>query len=273
MTTNLLLRRAPENVPADVRRMFETPERRLSIHLDDLELRDAGETGDGSYTFTGTAAVFNTVTTLYSGKYWTLQERMLPGAFTNVLNSPDLDVHLNHGHDMKTAIARLTSVGPEGTVKVGGMKLWEDDNGLRVFARLNGKVSTVQDLAVLMADGVIDQMSFAFRIGRETLTTTVEDERETDLWTVEEISELYDVCVCAQGAYPTTSAVLRTALGGLRHAGIDPAGIKPGHDDTESSGRQEVTHADHGGDQSKRAERLAIIRREAETFLPPGKDW
>lgn len=259
-----------ESLPAAVGRVLDSDERRVSLRMTDLEVRDGGQNGDGSYTFTGTAAVFNTVTTLYCGKLWMLQEQIAPGAFTNVLSSPDLLVHLNVGHDMNMPLARLSSVGPDGTVGVGGMKLWQDMTGLRVFARLNAELSTVRDLAVLMADGVVDQMSFAFRIGRESLATTVDGDQEIDLWTIEEVSELYDVCVCAQGAYPTTSAALRTAIGGLRHAGIDPAGLSPRHCGLNPSGGPEVMRVTNpaGGqsiDQDAETARLVAMRaREIE---------
>ena len=66
-----------------------------------------------------------------------------------------------------------------------------------------------------MDDGVVDQMSFAFRVkpeGVSTITTCDEDGKTTDEDTILEVAELVDVCVCAQGAYPTTEAALRTRI-------------------------------------------------------------
>lgn len=234
------------DLPEAVGSVLDTSERRVSLRMSDMEVRDGGQTGDGSYTFTGTAAVFNAETTLYSGKFWTLKERIAPGAFTDVLSSPDLLVHLNVGHDMNLPLARLSAVGPDGAVPVGGMKLWQDASGLRVFARLNAELSTVRDLAVLMGDGVVDQMSFAFRIGAETLVSHTDGEATIDTYTIDRVSALYDVCVCAQGAYPTTSAALRSAI---RHAGIDPAGVRPRHDGPDPSGDTEVMRSEPAGGQ------------------------
>lgn len=249
-------------LPPEIQRALDGEPRQIVARINGLELRDASGTGDGSYTLSGTAAVFGQTTTLYSGRYWTLEEEIAPGAFSTVLAS-NPTVHLNHGHDMLTAMARLTSVGPDGPVGVGGMKLWESAEGLHVFARLNPDLSHVRDLAVQMRDGVVDQMSFRFRIGAEELHTTVDPAtgHETDHYTITEVSELYDVCVCAQGAYPQTSALLRSALDKLRHSGVDPEGIRPRHAPREA-GAHDATTPPADGDPA-RAARLAATRARA----------
>jgi HK97 family phage prohead protease len=249
-------------LPPEIQRVLDREPRQVMARVRGLELRDATGTGDGSYTLSGVAAVFGQTTTLYRGKWWTLEEEIAPGAFSAVLARPP-DVHLNHGHDMRTAMARLTHGGPDGPVKVGGMKLWEEDDGLHVFARLNPDLSHVRDLAVQMADGVVDQMSFKFEIGRDVLRTTVDPAtgHETDHYTIIEVSELYDVCVCAQGAYPQTSASLRAALASLRHSGIDPEGLRPRHTPARV-GDHHATTPPADGDLA-RAAQLAAIRARA----------
>ena len=234
--------------------------------------RDASGTGDGSWSLTGTAAVFNTTTTLYEGRSWVIQERIDPAAFDGVLaglrdglaaGDPAAAVHLNHGHDMQTAVARLQRVGESGPVEVGGLKLWTSARGLEVFARLDSADPDVQALVPKMRRGIVDQMSFAFRIGKESLYSTEDDQgRTTDLWTIQEVSSLFDVCVCAQDAYPTTSAQLRSALRAAGHTGLDPVGLMPRHE-PEGSGVEDVTPHQAGARDRVHAERLAALKARA----------
>lgn len=250
-------------LPPAIANVLARPEREIVTRMRDVEWRDADATGDGSRTLSGLAAVFDQTTVLYRGTFWTLEESIAPGAFSNVLQSPDLDVHLNHGHDMIRSMARLTSVGEAGTVPMSGMKLWENARGLNVFARLNPELSFVRDLDVQMGDGIVDQMSFKFRVGLEELTTTVDREtgHETDHYRILEVSDLYDVCVCAQGAYSTTTASLRSALAQLRHSGIDPEGIRPRHADQAGEANDAITPP--AGGESERANQLAASRARA----------
>lgn len=196
-------------------------EHRSMAALTDAVMRDASGTGDGTYTFTGVAVVYDQWTTLYEGDMLgeriRIRERVATGALTGVLAGGP-EVHFNHGHDMRTSMARLQVVGEYGDVRRGGMKLWEDDRGLNVFARLNPVLSHVRDLHAQMEDGIVDQMSFAFRIGSETMDRWADGEQDDPAatvvydYTINEVSELFDVCACAQGAYRSTSAQMRDAI-------------------------------------------------------------
>jgi HK97 family phage prohead protease len=229
-------------------------EHRATAALVHPQLRDASATGDGTYTFTGRAVVYDTWTTLYSGELFgdqmIVRERIAPGALTEVLAASP-EVHLNHGHDMKTSMARLQVVGMAGDVSRGGLKLWEDGAGLNTFARLNPELSHVRDLKAQMDDGIIDQMSFAFQVGDETYDRYEqgpEGERTVVYdYTINRVSALYDVCACAQGAYPTTSAQMRSAVQALQrgHAGSDPVGHLLRHGESDLAGGLAVT--DQGG--------------------------
>jgi len=195
--------------------------RHALVRFRDVEFRDASGTGDGSFTLTGYAAVYDQETILYDGSWWRLREVIAPGAFDTVLaTSPD--VHLNIGHDMTRAIARTNVDG------VGGLELSSDDEGLRVFARLDPADPDVVSLAAKMNRGIVDQMSFAFTIARAQYDSTVdENDFEDELRTILEIGQLYDTAVCAQGAYPQTSAELamRSLTGVLGRAGVNLAGL------------------------------------------------
>lgn len=182
--------------------------RTIELPLQDLQWRESGS-GDGSRVFSGYAAVFDTLTTLYEGTHYIWREKIDPHAFDEVL-SADPDVHFNMGHDMNKSMARTKAPGP-----LSKLGLSVDAHGLRVYARLNPANRTVQELVPLMDDGVMDQMSFAFRVRRDGLVTeSVKDGDgptiETD--TIMVVKELFDTCVCARGAYPTTEASLRSML-------------------------------------------------------------
>jgi HK97 family phage prohead protease len=180
--------------------------RRALTPLRNIQWRDAGETGDGSYTLTGHAAVYEQETVLLDVGWWRLREVVARGAFTGVLSRRP-DVHLVLGHDMTRAIART------GVHGIGGLELSEDEVGLRVFARLDPVDPDVVSLAAKMNRGVVDQMSFAFTIGEAKYDLEIDrDGNEDELRTILEVADLFDVSVVAQGAYAQTDAALRGRL-------------------------------------------------------------
>jgi len=114
--------------------------------------------------------------------------------------------------------------------QVGGLELRQNSTGLGYFARVNPKVSYVNDVAALIQDGVIRGASFKFMIGDED---RVEGEDETGKRTVHyrvnQVSKLSDVCVCAQGAYRQATSNVRSyaTMADLldRRSDIDSLGI------------------------------------------------
>lgn len=198
----------------------------------DVVVRDATAAGDGSWTVEGYAAVHEQETTLFEiPEWWRVREEIARGAFDSVLErvrAGDELVHLNHGHDMTSAVAATNVKG------VGGLELDADFHGLRYFARVDPIDPDAQRMAAKMRLGVVAQASFAFTIARETLVESVELEDGTldQLWRIEEVGHLYDVCVCAQGAYPQTESYIRSlAAASLRtpDPGVLGRGDAPGH--------------------------------------------
>lgn len=198
-------------------------ERRARLTPPVLELRDAHDGGDAAdtYTFEGYASITGSPYTLYRGKTWVWEERVEPGAFETVLAQDDLDVVFNWDHDNVYTMARTGVEGP------GQLDLSETLSGkltgLRAWARLPKDDLDVQRLAPKLRRGLVNQMSFKFRIGSMRTELRVEDGVEIETDVIENVSELFDVCVCAQGANPQTTGQLRTVMEGLRRAGIDPA--------------------------------------------------
>ena len=77
------------------------------------------------------------------------------GAFADTLARADLDVPLVLQHEQLRRIARTTN---------GSLTLTEDDHGLRVLATLDPADTDVAYIAPKLRSGLIDEMSFAFRI-------------------------------------------------------------------------------------------------------------
>lgn len=186
-----------------------------------IEVRDSGT--PGAITLTGYAAVTEQETTLYDTRFYRLKEVITRGAFGPALARTGLDVHLNIGHDMNRVIART------GVNGIGRLELTEDETGLRMWARLDATDPDVMALAPKMRAGIIDQASFAFTVARDQLITRDTTGVEEELRRIDEIGDLFDVTVCARGAYPQTSATLRSLMAAAGRAGTNPAGTDIAH--------------------------------------------
>ena len=166
------------------------------------EVRDSGAGAD-AFTITGHASVFERESLDLGG----FTEFIAPDAFTNALSNPNLDVHALWDHDTRYVLARTPKT----------LDLQQDEVGLRYWARVV-PTSYAADLRVLMEAGAIDQASFAFTVARDEwrIVTDAEGEEQV-VRTILEIAELFDVTVCARGAYPqASSGILRAHI--LGHA-------------------------------------------------------
>lgn len=151
-----------------------------------IELR-AAEDGQ---KIVGYAAVFNS----YSEDLGGFRERIAAGAFANVLEN-DVRALFNHESDVVL-----------GRTKSGTLTLEEDETGLRVEIT-PPNTQAARDVMELLKRGDVDQMSFAFRVGKDMWT---KNEDETIERTITEIASLYDVSVVTYPAYPDTSAAVRS---------------------------------------------------------------
>lgn len=179
------------------------------------QFANSGAEGGGRI-FRGHAAVFDRLS-LDLGGY---RVKIAPGAFQGVLDT-NPDVWMNWDHDMRYVMGRTRN---------NTLELREDPMGLHTWCRL-APVSYVDDLAVLMEGGYIDQMSFACDIGADTWTESGEEITRT----IEEVSALYDVTVCAQGAFPQTDSRLAADL-----ASAIKAGRVKGRADTAAAPEEEL---------------------------------
>ena len=183
---------------------------RFTVPLADVKMDASGDPdAKGRWTMRGHAAVFNRLSHDLGG----FKVKIAPGFFTKILDS-NPDVHLNREHDMRLVLART---------KNNSLELREDPYGLHVWSRF-AKTPLADETAILMEGGYIDQMSFACDIGASEWS---EDQDGNITRTLFECDGLYDVTVCAQGAFPQTDAQL---VASLKDAGSDLASaVEAGH--------------------------------------------
>jgi hypothetical protein len=126
---------------------------RVSVRLQGLRLeRSQGDSGP--LVFEGYASVTESPYQMYDffGPY---DELVSQGAFGATLARADLDVPFVLQHDDLRRIARTTN---------GSLNLREDDHGLNVRAELDPDDADVAYIAPKLRSGLIDEMSFKFRI-------------------------------------------------------------------------------------------------------------
>lgn len=176
------------------RRSAEAPDSRATVRatLARLDLRAADDSE--SLTFDGIAAVTEIGYVMHDffGPY---TEIVTAGAFEATLARSDLDVPLVLGHDQLRRIARTTA---------GTLQLEETDEGLHPVAQLDAADLDVQYIAPKIRAGLIDEMSFAFRIDSGQWSPDYTEYRINSV-------DIHrgDVAIVGYGANPHTTANLR----------------------------------------------------------------
>ena len=160
-----------------------------------MTVREA-DAGANQVSFSGVATAYERGYTMYDffGPYTEIVNR---GAGANSLARSDIDVPLVIAHDQTRRIARTTN---------GSLILRETDTGLEVNApNLNMEDQDVAYIVPKLRDGLIDEMSFAFRITRGTWSPDYTEYR------IEEYDiHRGDVAIVGYGANPHTSAEVRS---------------------------------------------------------------
>jgi HK97 family phage prohead protease len=171
------------------RRSSEAPgsAARVSVRLAGLEIRQVA--AGGPFAFDGYASVTNQGYEMYDA-FGPFTEVMSSGAFANTLSRSDLDVPLVLQHEDLRRVARTTN---------GTLHLSEDENGLRVRADLDPDDQDVQYILPKLRSGLIDEMSFKFRINAG---------QWSDDWSEYHVSDVDfhrgDVAIVGYGANPHT---------------------------------------------------------------------
>lgn len=203
---------SPEEIRALREEMRGSPEDHR-IQISDFEIREVPNgTGGTNLKFEGYASVTCASTDDLSHTYemqdWlgSYMEGIVRGAFTKTLaENADVAFLANHGG---VTMART---------KPGTLHLFEDLVGLHVEATLNPSRSDVQILQAAVADGAIDEMSFAFRVVRQSWSW-MEDNGDIDRRWIQEVNlDKGDVSPVNYGANPHTGGLvsMRSAMGAL----------------------------------------------------------
>lgn len=150
-------------------------------------------TGGTKYSLRGYATVYDRPYQMWDqhGEY---RERVRPGAGKKTLSeSPDVVLRMDHAGI------------PLARTKNGSLQLAEDSTGLDSFApQLNGSRSDIRNVVTAVEDGILDEMSFAFRTMRQRWADDYSD-RDIDEYNLHR----GDVSVVTFGANPNTSVALR----------------------------------------------------------------
>jgi HK97 family phage prohead protease len=148
-------------------------------------------TGGTRYALTGYATVYDSRYPI-TDKHGEYGERVRPGAGRKTLSeSPDVVLRMDHGGI------------PLARTKNRSLLLTEDSTGLLADAPdLNGSRSDVHDVCTAADDGILDEMSFAFRTTRQKWSDDY-TERDIDEYSLHR----GDVSVVTFGANPDTKFV------------------------------------------------------------------
>lgn len=197
-------RQAAERRGHEVRQRVDRPSKRrdqpeggrpaMRAHVSDVHVREA-EDGSGGVRFDGHASVTETAYEMWDlfGPY---SEVVSASAFDTSLARVDLDVPFVIGHDQLRRIARTTT---------GTLQLAMDDAGLAVRADLDPADRDVDYILPKLRAGLIDEMSFAFRITRGLWSPDYTEYR------IEELDiHRGDVAIVGYGANPYTDGGVRS---------------------------------------------------------------
>jgi HK97 family phage prohead protease len=171
---------------------FGGVERRYA-HIANLQTRDNGDP-DSLFSTTGRAIVFDS----YSLDLGGFKEEIDPEAVREAMDADDADYHLLWDHDTTLVLARTKN----GTLKSEIVTDPDGGGGVDFWGRV-AKTSYAADLRVLMDRGDVDECSFAFTVAPDGEEWRLEDDGGI-VRRVTKIKRLWDLTICARGAYPNT---------------------------------------------------------------------
>ena len=225
-----------------------------------VEFRDEGDgKGPDHFTMTGHAATFNAMSDDLGG----FREIIKPGAFREAARSSL--IHLLWNHDSSRPLASTDS---------HTLQVQEDDDGLRVWARIPKALSYAQDIRALFGAGIARGMSFAFTMpsdGSGEEWSRMED--GTPLRTIKRVQELFDVSPVTRGAYAQPAFSMRSQFES-RITGLDAQADPAVTTDSNAQADPAVGSSDAQANDLvvrdlERATRLASMRAQVALALNP----
>lgn len=221
-----------------------------------VEFRDEGDgMGPDHFTMTGHAAVFNSISEDLGG----FREIIKPGAFREAARTSL--VHLLWNHDSSRPLASTDS---------NSLQVQEDQDGLRVWARIPKALSYAQDIRALFGAGIARGMSFAFSMptdGTGEEWSKMED--GTPLRTLTRVGALYDVSPVTRGAYTQPAFSMRALLDARSDAQVDPAVTLDPDAQADPAVVTLDAHADRAVRDTERSIRIAAMRADVALALCP----
>ena len=197
--------------------------------------------GDGSWTLTGLAAVFDSMSEPLGG----FTEVIKRGAFKNVLKDPNLDTRALFNHDPNMPLARTAN---------GTLSLRETPRGLEYTATIPAGLSYGNDLRILLENGTITQSSFAFKMPAGGKGQDWADGPDgTLIRTITDFGALLD---CSPVTYPAYTA----ATAGVRNETSDGSSERS----DQADATEQVTNT---AEESRLREEQERARRERELRL------
>lgn len=169
---------------------------RVTIRIDEIDVRD-GE--GGAQVIAGRAAPFGQWSQeLRTQSGQRFRERIAPTAFDRALAGGD--VLALWQHDPAMPLARTRS---------GTLRLWKDDTGLRFEMSPEVQTSWGRDAVVTVRAGLVDSMSFGFRVAVSGMS---EERGDNDVYerTLHDV-DLREISLVTWPAYPGTAVMVRTA--------------------------------------------------------------
>lgn len=146
----------------------------------------------GNLYVEGYFAVFNSVYEICPG----ITESIAPGAFSKAMGG---DVRALTNHDDTLVLGRT---------KAGTLELREDGHGLWGRIIINREDTDAMNLYHRVQRGDVDQCSFGFCIGEETVDFRDDGSAH---WTIKRVDPLYEVTVATFPAYEETAVSARSA--------------------------------------------------------------
>jgi HK97 family phage prohead protease len=194
------LREFLPSVDADLQRFFP-------FQIEKVSATGNKDDPAGTYFVRGLASVYNQWSLDLGG----FRERVLPGAFDDVLQTDGLHVLHVWDHDTSKTLS---------STRNGTLELKSVADGLQYYSKV-APTSYAADLRILLTRGDIDQSSFAFTVEDDEWRVITEGDTEVVERDIRKVDGLYDVTTCAMGAYPqTTSALAVRSIAAGRKAAV-----------------------------------------------------